>query len=244
MADLHDLKIAYSRRDPGADALRRELARATGATAASYELVCVVAEHAWHSSEACRAEALLRRAAQLADREPDDRPLGPLGDRGTHERARELRDRLARWLVDGLRCDPELAYAAPASCALVDVRIACALMRLDLATLDHVPMMPLDDRWLLVTPIASGGGKLAARCAILVDAILAHHNRRFAATAPHDPSFIGARAVDARLVDATEATVLAATLRRSAWSPSPLYVVDGARFAPLTFAQFVAVGGA
>ena len=95
-------------------------------------------------------------------------------------------------------------------------------------------MMALDDRWLLVSGIASGGGKLSARCAVLVDAIMAHHNRGLAAGAPYDPNFIGIRRVEARLVGGDEVAALAPTLRRSAWSPSPLYAVDGTRFAPLT----------
>jgi len=228
MADLHDLRAAYSRRDPSADALRREVARTIGDGAPYYELLCMVAEQAWHRGEQCRAESLLRRAKLIADSLDRD-PLGAA-------------DRLASWIGGSLRCDPAIAANAPTA-TLIDVELTCALMQLDGPTLDHVPMLALEDRWLVVTSIASGGGKLAARCALLVDAIMAHHNRGLAASAPYDPHFIGVTRITARRVDASEAAVLAPQLRRSAWSPSPLYAVDGARFAPLTLAQLHALVG-
>ncbi|HEX4454004.1 MAG TPA: hypothetical protein VH143_24240 [Kofleriaceae bacterium] len=229
MADLHELRAAYSRRDPGADAIRRELARTIGDGVAYYELLCLVAEQAWLGGEHCRAESLLRRAALIADSLDHD-PRGA---------AR----RLTTWIADGLRCDPLLASSAIATYTVIDVELTCALMRFDHATLDHVPMMCLDDRWLLVTAIASGGGKLSARCAVVVDAIMAHHNRGLAAGAPYDPNFIGIKRVEARLVGGDDVAALAPRLRRSAWSPSPLYAIEGARFAPLTAAQLHALLG-
>jgi hypothetical protein len=229
MADLHELRAAYSRRDPAADSLRRELARTIGDGVPYYELLCLVAEQAWSRGEQCRAESLLRRASLIADSLDHD-PRGA---------AR----RLTAWIAESLRCDPDAARVNLASCTVLDVELTCALMRFDHATLDHVPMMCLDDRWLIVTSIASGGGKLSARCAVLVDAIMAHHNRGLAASAPYDPNLIGLERVDARLVGSTEVGSPAAALRRSAWSPSPLYVIDGARFAPLSLKQLHAIVG-
>jgi hypothetical protein len=228
MADLQDLRAAYSRRDPSADALRRELARTIGDGAPYYELLCLVAGHAWHRGEQCRAESLLRRASLIADSLDRD-PLGAAA-------------RLAGWISSSLRCDAATALRARGDTVL-DVELTCTLMRLDAATLDHVPALALDDHWLVVTSVASGGGKLAARCAVLVEAIMAHHNRGLAASAPYDPHYIGITRVEARRVDAAEAATLAAALRRSAWSPSPLYAIDGARFAPLSLAQLHALVG-
>ncbi|HEY1817431.1 MAG TPA: hypothetical protein VGG74_34060 [Kofleriaceae bacterium] len=225
MADLHDLRTAYTRRDPSAEALRRELARTIGDGPPSYELLCVVAEHAWHRGEHCRAESLLRRAVAIADSLDHD----PHGAKGL----------LGDWICAGLRCDPSAARSSIPTCTVVDVELRCTLMRFDHATLDHVPSMTLDDRWLFITPIASGGGKLAARCAVLAEAIMAHHNRGLVASAPYDPNFIGIGGVSARLVGGAEVAPLARALRRSAWSPSPLYVIDGARFAPLSLPQLL-----
>jgi hypothetical protein len=229
MADLSDLRAAYRRRDPAADTIRRELARTIGDGVGYYELLCIVAEQAWLGGEHCRAESLLRRAALIADSLDHD-PRGA---------AR----RLTAWVAEGLQCDSVIASSMLATCTVIDVELTCALMRFDHATLDHVPMMCLDDRWLLVTGVASGGGKLSARCAVLVDAIMAHHNRGLAAGAPYDPNFIGINRVDARLIGSAEIAVLAPKLRRSAWSPSPLYAIEGARFAPLTAAQLHALVG-
>jgi hypothetical protein len=36
---------------------------------------------------------------------------------------------------------------------------------------------------------------------------------------------------------------LARSLRRTAWTPSPLYAIDGARFAPLTLPQLLDLVG-
>jgi hypothetical protein len=229
MADLSTLRAAYSRRDPTADAIRRELARTIGDGVGYYELLCLVAEQAWLVGEHCRAESLLRRAALIADSLDHDR--------------RGAARRLTAWIADGLQCDAEVSRAMLATCTVIDVELTCALMRFDHATLDHVPMMGLDDRWLLVTGIASGGGKLSARCAVIVDSIMAHHNRGLAAGAPYDPNFIGVKRVDARLIGSAEVAALAPRLRRSAWSPSPLYAIDGARFSPLTPAQLHALVG-
>ena len=228
MADLHDLRAAYSRRDPSADAIRRELARTIGDGAPYYELLCVVADHAWQRGERCRAEALLRRASLIADSLDRD-PL-------------EAATRLAAWIAGSLRCDVAVARSSPGE-TVIDIELTCALMQLDATTLDHVPSLALDDRWLVVTSVASGGGKLAARCAVLVEAIMAHYNRGLAASAPYDPHFIGVTRVEARRVDAASAAALAVTLRRSAWSPSPLYAIDGERFAPLSLAQLHALVG-
>jgi hypothetical protein len=229
MADVHDLKTAYSRRDPSADALRRDLARTLGDGPPSYELLCVVGEHAWRRGEHCRAESLLRRAVSIADSLDDD----PCGAKGL----------LGDVIGAGLRCDLAAARTSVATCTVVDVELTCTLMRFDHATLDHVPTMTLADRWLLVTPVASGGGKLAARCAVLVEAIMAHHNRGLAASAPYDPNFIGVSRVAARLVGGAEVVTLARSLRRTAWTPSPLYAIDGARFAPLTLPQLLDLVG-
>lgn len=229
MADLHDLRAAYSRRDPSADALRREIARTIGDGVPYYELLCLVAEQAWHRGEHCRAESLLRRASLVADSLDHD-PLG-------------ASRRLDGWIAEGLRCDPRAVRTTAPTCTVIDVELTCSLMRLDLATLDHLPTMTLDDRWILVAPIASGGGKLAARCAVLVDGIMAHYNRGLAASAPYDPNFIGVHRVQARLLGGAEVPTLAAALRRSAWSPSPLYVIDGVRFAPLALAQLLELVG-
>jgi hypothetical protein len=147
--------------------------------------------------------------------------------------------RLASWIAESMRCDPDAAHASPPTCTVIRVDFSCALMRLELATLDHVPMMTLDDRWLLVTPIASGGGKLAARCTVLLDGIMAHNNRGLAATAPYDPNFIGGRHVDACLVGGAELPALANSLRTSPWTSSSIFVIDGARFAPLGVPRFL-----
>ena len=185
-----------------------------------YERACVAADAALARGEHCRAEALLRYAMSRA------------ADAGGAERRR------AAWLAAGLQRVP--ALPTPPTCAVICADFTYVLMRFDEPSFSHVPMTRVPERWLLVSRIASGGGKLSARCALVLDALVAHHNRELARSA-FDPNFVGVADVAARLVDSREAKALAHALAPTAWTSEQIYAIDGARYAALTVDQLIAI---
>ena len=195
--------------------------------------VLAEAERASARGEACRGEALGRRALRMA------------GETGVDPAI--VRDKLAEMYARRAAFDASLPERARGTKhRIVDVTCDCSAMQPDVDTLQYRASAAVSISLLLLVPEAmSPAGDAANVVAPLVEAILANANLFVAAKQPGEPSYVAVRSLAARertLAEVLRAHVLE-TLAPPALLPSALFVVESAKLWPLDAATFVDLAG-
>lgn len=196
--------------------------------------VLAEAERASVRGEACRGEALGRRALRMT------------AEAGVDPKV--VRDKLVEMYARRPAFDPALAENARGTKhRAFEVACECALMQPDLDTLEYRRSEPLAVSLLLLVPegMSAGTADPPQIVAPYLEAIFANANLLTAAKQPGDLAYIGVRSFTAR------ARALAELLRdhkldelsAPVYLPSALFVVAPGKFWPIDPATFASLAG-
>lgn len=200
----------------------------------SFAEVLAEAERASERGEACRGEALGRRALRMT------------AEAGVDPKV--VRDKLVEMYARRPAFDPALAeHARGTAHRAFEVVCECALMQPDLDTLEYRRSEPLAVTLLLLVPEAMTAGRAepARVLAPFVEAIFANANLFLAAKQPGDLAYIGVRSFTARerpVAELLRDHVLD-ELTAPVYLPSALFVVAPAKFWPIDPATFASLAG-
>ena len=181
---LEDIRESYRQGRPDAAALRRKVAAelyelAGEASLPFYELLIIEAQHARSLGDLCTSEALLRRAAFVADQVDDD--------------PRDVRTMLEGWYASRPQRTATAVQAIDEDAIVATVELTCALMQYQPRSMEFRPWSPSAEiLYVFVSSALRGRARLLSEAiSEVVRSIVAEANRRLTASAPADPNYIG-----------------------------------------------------